>query len=159
MTEQHDEPVAWLHHCKGMPDLLALKPLTRGAGELGWTETPLYTRPTPSSDMVEAMARLSSDNEGLREMLRIVEDPDRQLCCSGYQCGCMGSTVGQYAAWAFRDTAAKDAQLAERDREIEALQGALGRIEGLYGRTPSGAAADMAEAAIIARAALGSAEG
>jgi len=105
------------------------------------------------------IARLGSDNEGLREMLRIVEDPDRQLCCSGYQCGCMGSTVGQYAAWAFRDTAAKDAQLAELRAEIEALQGALGRIEGLYGRTPSGAAADMAEAAIIARAALGSAEG
>lgn len=57
------------------------------------------------------IARLREDNEGLREMLRVVEQPDQQLCCSGYECGCQGATVGQYAAWAFKDTAAaaKDA--------------------------------------------------
>ena len=36
------EPVAWIHDHKRGERVLSWKPLTRGADEFGWTETPIY---------------------------------------------------------------------------------------------------------------------
>jgi len=197
MTEQHDEPVAWLHHCKGMPDLLALKPLTRGAGELGWTETPLYTRPTPPADsaMVEALM-LSAHLKRLADAYTC--DPSRY-----YRAELLGKFVAEnlpaiYSALkaaeqtkpraattpvraapavgiagntAMADAlSANAAKLAERDREIEALRGDVGRRDILIAEMIGKAAISVSlgggemwsrfnDEAIQGRAALGSAEG
>lgn len=176
MTDEA-KPVAWIHHCKGMPDILAVKPLTRGAEELGWTETPLYTRPTPPADsaLVEAMARAickadpeihMGDAEGVVQQL--VETEWRNYISAAKA----AATVSAEAM------AANAAKLAERDREIEAQRGALpevfkhGHAEGWAGNqlrrdtqmvdAEKGWSLYVSNGALaktIARAALGSAEG
>lgn len=54
-------PVAWVYHCPHtQQQMLMGKPLLEAEVENGWTETPLYTRPsTPpavSDDLVEEIA-------------------------------------------------------------------------------------------------------
>jgi len=127
MTDEA-KPVAWIHHCKGMPDILAVKPLTRGAEELGWTETPLYTRPTPPADsaMVEAMALWEradrAGEDAYVEAVQIgVESAD-----DAHKCGAIAA-----AAVIAEALAAKDAELAELRAEIEALRGDKARLDYL----------------------------
>lgn len=50
---------------------------------------------------------LEGEIEGLQFMTSVIENPDRQLCCSGHHCGCQGATVGQYAAWAMKEAEAR----------------------------------------------------
>ena len=38
-------PVGWVHEHERGESVLSRKPMTRGADELGWTETPLYALP------------------------------------------------------------------------------------------------------------------
>jgi len=38
-------PVGWVHEHERGESVLSRKPMTRGADELGWTETPLYSLP------------------------------------------------------------------------------------------------------------------
>ena len=58
------EPAAWLHHHSKLPTQAFMKPLPRGAEELGWIETPLYAHP-PRGDqvarVVEWLRKLSGD--------------------------------------------------------------------------------------------------
>jgi hypothetical protein len=44
----------------------------------------------------------------------------QRMCCSGQDCGCMGSTVGQYLAWQLRDTLTKSTPV-----NVDALREAL----------------------------------
>lgn len=38
-------PVGWMHQHERGESVLSRKPMTRGADELGWTETPLFALP------------------------------------------------------------------------------------------------------------------
>jgi len=51
-------------------------------------------------DRIEA---LTAEVERWREAVKVVEDPDQKLCCSGLDCGCQGATVGQWAAWVMKE--------------------------------------------------------
>lgn len=107
------------------------------------------------------IARLRTDNEGLLFVLRVVENPDQRMCCDGHECGCMGSTVGQYAAWTYRDEAAKDATIAEQAKQIEALREALIWCSGSNDFNEGGQAREgwlKLCAPLLAHAALGSAK-
>ncbi len=97
------EPVAWMHHHRKLREAaLSAKPLTRGADEFGWTETPLF----PASAL-EAARR-----EALEQAAKVIEtaglDPnvsnhlDARMCCTGHMCGCQGSTVAEYLAYQLR---------------------------------------------------------
>ena len=58
------EPAAWLHHHSKLPTQAFMKPLPRGAEELGWTETPLYAHP-PRGDQVARVVEWLRKENGL----------------------------------------------------------------------------------------------
>lgn len=61
--------------------------------------------PDPAAELERIKAErnaLSQELEGLRFVHMVIENPDARLCCDGRECGCRGSTIGQYAAWAMK---------------------------------------------------------
>ena len=84
---------------------------------------------TSAAQMVTvSSARLMRERmeETIREKVQIIADPDRRMCCNGHECGCMGVTMGQYAAWLMSsDTGELDALRYENERLREAAFGVV----------------------------------
>lgn len=59
------EPVAWVQEHERGERVLSWKAMTRGAEELGWTETPLYAWPATDAEN----QRLRAEVDALREAL------------------------------------------------------------------------------------------
>jgi hypothetical protein len=121
----------------------------------------LYSEFRQLTDQIEAdgqrIAELEAENEGLTEMLRVIENPDRKLCCSGYECGCQGATIGQYAAWAFKEEAQARSRIAELETALRDVFEEWAGSEGFIPETaPEGYLLQLVKKmALTARAALG----
>ena len=85
--------------------------------ELHWTHTLNGSRLEVAAKLAAAHriaheAPLLARNAGLLRMLADAADAldggnlDSQICCSGHECGCQGSTVGQLTAHYIRATLA-----------------------------------------------------
>ncbi len=72
-------------------------------------------------------AREEGRKAGLEEAAKALEAEnsnglERQICCDGQMCGCLGSTVGEYAAHVVRALKAREAGDAGR-RALDEVQG------------------------------------
>lgn len=97
------EPVAWMyerpnHNYPALGPHRVLNPVrwSEEAVAEGWTETPLYTRPTPDlAERIEGFAKALKNGD----FSNVDQALNSRLCCDGYMCGCRGSTVGEYLAY------------------------------------------------------------
>ena len=150
MTEQ--QPVAWMIKAPDS-DYIEFRRFAMGPllAENGWTETPLYTRPSPSSDMVEAMQQFveafgpvsdaavvwAKAHRACYAKKAVVNNPaaiaviaealaakDAQIATLQKECDHWCSLANQRQL----TVAAKDAELAERDARIRVLEEALDKI-------------------------------
>jgi hypothetical protein len=66
----------------------------RGSDDLCGCQNWPNGQPDPAASLVDRIKALEA---ALADLLAAYNEPDRQICCNGYHCGCQGSTVRDMA--------------------------------------------------------------